>query len=97
MTRILEETVQREVERLCREGDEHAKAGEHGEALDCFVAAWERLPEPRESYLETAAVFRGFTRVLRARGELGAGLDLLLSARHHFAPVLAAMGWWPEE
>lgn len=81
------------MERLCRQGDAHAAAGEDAEALACFLEAWERLPEPREAYAATALVFRGFTRVLRARGELGAGLELLLSSRAHFAPVLAAMGW----
>jgi len=31
--------------------------------------------------------------VLRHHGTLGGGIDLLFSGRHHFAPVLAAMGW----
>ncbi len=93
MSKILQGSARSEVERLCRQGDEHAAAGEHAEALACFVEAWELLPEPREEYLDTALVFRGFTRVLRARGRLGAGLDLLLSSSLPFGPVLAAMGW----
>jgi hypothetical protein len=92
VSRILQGAQRVEVERLCRQGDEHAAAGEHAEALACFMEAWELLPEPREEYLATAQVFRGFTGVLRARGPLG-GLDLLFAGRSHFAPVLAAMGW----
>jgi hypothetical protein len=95
MSRILEGAARDEVERLCREGHEHAEAGEHAEALACFMEAWESLPEPREAYPATALVFRGFTRVLRARGGLGDGLELLLSARTRFAPVLAALGLRP--
>ena len=97
MSRILEGRARQEVERLCRRGDEHAAAGEHAEALACYVEAWERLPEPREAYLDAAQVFRGLTRVMRARGALGDGLDLLLASRLHFAPVLAAMGWRSSE
>jgi hypothetical protein len=93
VSRILQGNARLEVERLCRQGDDHAAAGEHAEALACFMEAWELLPEPREEYLDTATVFRGFTRVLRARGSLGGGLELLLSARSRFAPVLAAIGW----
>lgn len=81
------------MERLCRRGDEHAAAGEHAEALACYVEAWELLPEPREAYLDASRVFRGFSRLMRARGALGEGLDLFLASRHHLAPVLAAMGW----
>jgi len=93
VSRILQGPARGEVERLCREGDEHASAGEHAEALECFMEAWALLPEPREAYPDTARIFRGFTRVLRAGGALGGGLDLLMSGRSHFAPVLAAMGW----
>lgn len=85
------------MERLCRQGEQHAAAGEDAEALACFMEAWEQLPEPREEYLDTAMVFRGFTRVLRARGALGGGLELLLASRARFAPVLAAMGWQASE
>lgn len=97
VSRILEGRARQEVERLCRLGDDHAVAGEHAEALACYMEAWELLPEPREAYLDTTRVFRGFTRVMRARGALGEGLDLLLSSRLHFAPVLAAMGWRSSE
>ena len=93
MSRILQGPERNEVERLCREGDEHARSGEHAEALACFMEAWELLPEPREEYQATAQVFRGFTSVLRHQGALGGGLDLLFSGRSHFAPVLAALGW----
>jgi hypothetical protein len=93
VSRILEVAQRSEVERLCGQGEAHAAAGESAEALACFLEAWELLPEPREEYLATSDVFRGFTRVLRARGDLGGGLELLLSARSRFAPVLAAMGW----
>jgi thioredoxin-like negative regulator of GroEL len=93
VSRILQGAARDEVERLCREGDQHAAAGEHAEALECFMEAWALLPEPREEYLDTARIFHGFTRVLRAGGALGGGLDLLMSGRSHFAPVLAAMGW----
>jgi len=93
VSRILQGAERERVERLCRAGDQHARAGEHAEALACFMEAWELLPEPREEYPATAEVFRGFTRVLRHHGTLGGGIDLLFSGRHHFAPVLAAMGW----
>ena len=93
MSRILEGAKRNEVERLCRLGEEHAEAGEHAEALECFMEAWALLPEPREAYPDTARIFRGFTRVLRSGGALGGGLDLLMSGRSHFAPVMAAMGW----
>ena len=92
VSRILQGAQRSEVDRLCREGDGHAAAGEHAEALACFVEAWELLPEPREEYQATARVLRGFTSVLRSRGPAG-GIDLFFTGRSHFAPVLAALGW----
>jgi len=74
---------------LCSEGDEHADAGEHGEALACYMEAWELLPEPREEYADATAVLRGFTRVLRARGDLASGLEIMLGARSRSAPAMA--------
>lgn len=93
VSRILEGRSRTEVERLCRQGSVHARAGEHAEALACFMEAWELLPEPREEYQATGLVFRGLTQVLRARGQLGGAPELLFSSRDHLAPVLAAMGW----
>jgi len=74
---------------LCGEGNEHADAGQHGEALACFMEAWELLPEPREEYADATAVLRGFTRVLRARGDLASGLEIMLGARSRSAPAMA--------
>lgn len=97
MSRIMEGALGGRVERLCREGDRHAEAGEHGEALACFVDAWELLPEPREAYGEASRVMGGLGRVLSERGDLAGGLRLLLSARSRLAPVLAGVGRVDEE
>jgi hypothetical protein len=77
------------VELLCREGDEHASAGELAEALACYMEAWELLPEPREEFADADAVLRGFTRVLRARGDLATGLEIMLGSRSRSAPAMA--------
>jgi hypothetical protein len=74
---------------LCREGDEHAAAGEMAEALACYTEAWELVPEPREQYDDAGPILRGFTRVLRARGDLASGLEILLGSRSRMAPAMA--------
>ena len=91
MSRILRGEAKVAVDRLCLQGERHAACGEFGEALACFVEAWEQLPEPHETYEETGRVLRGFTRVMRARGDLAEGLELLLAARSHCRPALMSM------
>lgn len=89
MPRFLQGALHLKVELLCREGDQHASAGEIAEALACYTEAWELLPEPREEYADAAAIFRGFTRVLRSRGDLASGLEIMLGARSRSAPAMA--------
>ncbi len=89
MPRYLQGEVHIRIGLLCREGDEHAAAGEMAEALACYTEAWELVPEPREHYEDTAPILRGFTRVLRARGDLASGLELMLGSRSRIAPAMA--------
>ena len=89
MPRYLQGAAHVKVELLCREGDAHASAGELAEALACYLDAWELLPEPREEFADADAVLRGFTRVLRARGDLATGLEIMLGSRSRSAPAMA--------
>ena len=89
MPRFLQGEQHVKIQLLCREGDEHARAGEVAEALACYMEAWELLPEPREEYGDAAPILRGFTRVLHARGDLASGLEIMLGARARSAPAMA--------
>jgi len=89
VSRMLQGERHIKIQLLCREGEGHASAGEYAEALACFMEAWEALPEPRESYADAEPIFRGFTRVLRARGDLARGLEIMLSSRTGLAPAMA--------
>ena len=79
MERELSETLRAEVDRLCDEGERHAAAGERAEALASFIEAWELLPEPREEWDASTAIYRGLMRVLRQEGAPSAGYGLVLS------------------
>jgi len=89
VSRILQGEQHVRIQLLCREGDGHASAGELAEALACYMEAWELLPEPREEYADAASVFRGFTGVLRSRGDLAPGLEIMLQSRTRLAPAMA--------
>ena len=89
MPRFLQGEQHVKIQLLCREGDEHASSGEFAEALACYMEAWELLPEPREEFSDATAILRGFTRVLRARGDLASGLEIMLGSRSRSAQALA--------
>jgi hypothetical protein len=80
-----------EVSRLVAEGDRHARLGENGEALACYIEALDRVPEPRRAHEVTTRIFNGLHRVLEARGDLGDGIELLLATRPGLSSMLAGL------
>ena len=80
-----------EVSRLVAEGDRHAQLAENAEALACYVDALDQVPEPRQAHEVTTRIFNGLQRVLEARGDLGDGIEQLLTTRPGLAAMLAGL------
>ncbi len=68
-----------QVTELCRAGREHARRGEHAEALARYLEAWELLPEPKSGWEISAGILAGVGDSLAAR-DAESALELLLAS-----------------
>ncbi len=66
MFRPLDRRRSAEVIALCRAGRAQAGRARRAEALRCFLAAWELLPEPKEAWGASAFVLAGVGDLLRS-------------------------------
>ena len=80
------------VVRCCAEGRELAQAGDRAAALASYLEAWELLPEPKESWDVSTLILSAVGDLLRAGGDLGNALDVLVRLRGRTAGGAAATG-----
>ncbi len=66
------------VERLCREARKFAAEGDRSLALASYLEAWDLLPEPKESWDASTFILSAVGGLLRAGGDLGNALDVLV-------------------
>ncbi len=69
------------VVRLCAEGRKLARDGDRATALASYLEAWELLPEPKESWDASTLILAAVGDLLRAGGDLGNALDVLVRLR----------------
>jgi hypothetical protein len=77
----LPDELYEELKRHCSRGDELADQGLHNEALDCYNAAWELIPEPKNNW-------NASTWVLAAIGDSCLAAGYLTSADEAFTYAL---------
>jgi hypothetical protein len=79
------------VVRLCAEGRQLAKEGDRSTALASYLEAWDLLPEPKESWDASTFILSAVGDLLRAGGDLGNALDVLVRLRGRTAGGLGAL------
>jgi hypothetical protein len=76
----LPDAVFREVERLSEAGNQHAAADQVAQALSCFNAAWELLPEPRVDWSAGLWLLAAIGDVQFQSGQFAGGRETLMTA-----------------
>jgi hypothetical protein len=75
----------------CAEGRQLARAGDRAAALASYLEAWELLPEPKESWDASTFILSAVGDLLRAGGDLGNALDVLVRLRGRTAGGVEAV------
>lgn len=76
--------------RLCAEGRRFSRDGDRTTALASYLEAWDLLPEPKESWDASTFILSAVGDLLRAGGNLGNALDVLVRLRGRTAGGFAA-------
>ncbi len=79
------------VVRLCAEGRRLAGEGDRAAALASYLEAWDLLPEPKESWDASTFILSAVGDLLRAGGDLGNALDVLVRLRGRTAGGMDAV------
>jgi tetratricopeptide (TPR) repeat protein len=77
---MLSPKTQREMDTLCREGDEHLDAGKFDAALNAYRAAEKLLPYPKEDWEASTWIFTAIGEALFFKGEFSEALKNLRRA-----------------
>ena len=75
-------TVHAEIDHLCASGDADADVGRYPEALACYWAAWDLLPEPKIACREATWILAAIGDVNFLGGDYEAGRDNLCTVMH---------------
>jgi len=72
--------IHAEISRLSQRGDQKAEAGQYGEALKEYEAAWELIPEPKGKWNAATWVLTAMGDAAYLSGDLDHALDAFSSA-----------------